>query len=69
MNNKNMWWENYSESFSSTCVSCSAQDTFISDRTVTELIQKNLIKPEDLARINEPGFPKDKRNLILSLLK
>lgn len=69
MSNNNMWWESYSESFSGTCVECSEPGIMMSDRILTEMIQKNIIKPEDLSRINDPSFPKDKRNLIMSLLQ
>jgi hypothetical protein len=68
MNSNNIWWEEHSRGFTSVCTDCSDTGVFMSDRVLTEMIQKNLIRPEDLARINEPGFPEDKKALIMTLL-
>jgi hypothetical protein len=67
-NNNNIWWEEHSRSFTSVCVDCDDTDVFMSDKVLTEMIQKSLIKPEDLARINEPDFPEQKKQLIMTLL-
>jgi len=35
---------------------------------LTEMFQKNLIKPEDLSQMNDPAYPEDKKRLLMSLL-
>ena len=69
MNTNNQWWEEHSGGLNSVCVECSTTDVVMSDRILTEMIQKNIITPQDITRVNDPTFPEDKRQLILSLLK
>jgi len=57
MNNNNIWWEEHSRGFTSVCTDCSDTGVFMSDRVLTEMIQKN-----------EPDFPEDKKALIMTLL-
>ena len=68
MKAENIWWEEHSQSFTNTCVECSDVGVIMSDRMLTEMIQKNLITPQDLARVNDPTYPEDKRQLIMSLI-
>ncbi len=68
MNNNNIWWEGHSDGFSSTCVDCSDTGAFMSDRVLTEMFQRNVIRPEDIARLNEPNFPEEKKQLLMTLM-
>ena len=69
MSKNSLWWESYYKSFSGTCPECSEPEIMMTDRILTEMIQKNLIKPEEISQINDPDCPKDKKNIIMFMLK
>jgi len=52
------------------CTSCGDDyGNTISERVLFEIIQKGLIQPSDFGRMNDPGFPEEKRVLLRMLLK
>ncbi len=65
---KEIWWLKHYEGLGGSCLACGNDGPVMSDRTLTEMFQKNLIKPEDLSRMNDPSFPEDKKRLLMSVL-
>jgi len=52
------------------CTSCGDVSTnTITERILTEIIQKGMLNPSDFGRINDPDFPEEKKILLKMMLK
>ena len=52
------------------CTSCGDLSTnTITERILTEIIQKGMLNPSDFGRINDPDFPEEKKILLKMMLK
>lgn len=52
------------------CTSCGDISTnTITERILTEIIQKGMLNPSDFGRINDPDFPEEKKILLKMMLK
>jgi hypothetical protein len=66
--NNEIWFEQHYHTLASSCETCNETEPMMTDQVLTEMFQKNLIKPEDLSQMNDPAYPEDKKRLLMSLL-